>query len=107
MMDHENLLPVTIDIEITKILLIDEVREFLINQFYLKGFVKVKTIFKTQHFLNMSWIDQRVSFLNLKHETFHNILPEREKSLLWYPSVTFFNTPAQVTRLHPEDFKQT
>ena len=43
----------------------------------------------------MSWIDPRVTFLNLKHESYHNILPETEKSLLWYPRVTFTNTPAQ------------
>ena len=43
----------------------------------------------------MSWIDPRVVFLNLKHETYHNILPETEKRLLWYPSVTFSNTPGQ------------
>ena len=43
----------------------------------------------------MSWIDPRVAFLNLKHETYHNILPETEKRFLWCPRVTFSNTPAQ------------
>ena len=70
---------VEVDIDITRILLIDE----------------VDGIFETQQFVNLSWKDPRIQFHNLKQENFQNSLLESEKGMIWVPTVTFLNTARQ------------
>ena len=70
---------VEVDIDITRILLIDE----------------VDGIFETQQFVNLSWKDPRIQFHNLKREDHQNSLLESEKGMIWVPTVTFLNTARQ------------
>ena len=70
---------VEVDIDITRILLIDE----------------VDGIFETQQFVNLSWKDPRIQFHNLKLEDHQNSLLESEKGMIWVPTVTFLNTARQ------------
>ena len=70
---------VEVDIDITRILLIDE----------------VNGIFETQQFVNLSWKDPRIQFHNLKLEDYQNSLLESEKGMIWVPTVTFLNTARQ------------
>ena len=70
---------VEVDVDITRILLIDEVAGIL----------------ETQQFVNLSWKDPRIQFHNLKQENFQNSLLESEKDIIWVPTVTFLNTARQ------------
>ena len=70
---------VEVDIDITRILLIDEVTGIL----------------ETQQFVNLSWNDPRIKFHNLKREDHQNSLLESEKGMIWVPTVTFLNTASQ------------
>ena len=67
------------DVDITRILLIDE----------------VTGVFETQQFVNLSWKDPRIQFHNLKPEDYQNSLLESEKGMIWVPTVTFLNTASQ------------
>ena len=57
---------VEVDIDITRILLIDEVTGIL----------------ETQQFVNLSWNDRRIKFHNLKREDHQNLLMESEKGMI-------------------------
>ena len=70
---------VEVDVDITRILLINE----------------VDGILETQQFVNLSWKDPRIQFHNLKQENFQNSLLESEKDIIWVPTVTFLNTARQ------------
>ena len=67
---------ITLDLEIWAILSISEGAE----QFSVK--------FK----LTMSWIDPRLTFLNLKEDASMNIVAPTEAAKIWYPVVVFINT---------------
>ena len=74
---------VDVDVDITRILLIDE----------------VQGIFEVQQFVNLSWLDPRITFHNLKHKDYQNSLLESEKQMIWIPTITFLNTADQVFKI--------
>ena len=71
---------VDVDVNITEILIINE----------------VDGLFRVQHFLTLVWKDPRLQFYNLKDDFYHNSLTESEKKLIWTPTITFVNTRDKV-----------
>ena len=67
---------ITLDLEIWAVLSISEVAE----------------LFSVKFKLSMSWIDPRLTFLNLKEDTSMNIVAPIEATKIWYPVVVFINT---------------
>ena len=67
---------IVIDVEIWSILAVSEVSEILTEKFTL----------------TMTWQDPRVSFSNLKNDSYLNIVAPREFLRLWSPVVVFQNT---------------
>lgn len=80
---NDDMVRVDVDVDITRILLIDE----------------VQGIFEVQQFVNLSWLDPRIAFHNLKYKYYQNSLLESEKQMIWIPTVTFLNTADQVMKL--------
>ncbi|XP_023338843.1 uncharacterized protein LOC111709412 [Eurytemora carolleeae] len=66
-----------------------------VNVFEILKVDEVGGIFETQHEIQLSWRDSRLSFYNLKQESFMNKLVSQEKNSIWVPSVTFLNTASQ------------
>ena len=67
---------ISLDLEIWAVLSISEVAE----------------LFSVKFKLTMSWIDPRLTFLNLKEDTSMNIVAPAEAAKIWYPVVVFINT---------------
>ena len=67
---------ITLDLEIWAVLSISEVAE----------------LFSVKFKLTMSWIDPRLTFLNLKEDASMNIVAPTEAAKIWYPVVVFINT---------------
>ena len=53
---------------------------------------EVDELFSVKFELTMSWIDPRLTFLNLKKDTTMNIVSPVEAEKMWYPVVVFVNT---------------
>ena len=67
---------ISLDLEIWAVLSISEVAE----------------LFSVKFKLTTSWIDPRLTFLNLKEDTSMNIVAPAEAAKIWYPVVVFINT---------------
>ena len=67
---------VTIHVDIVNILSISEDSE----------------VFNVQFKLTKIWQDRRLTYLNLKNESFKNIVSKKEGNAIWYPVVLFTNT---------------
>ena len=67
---------IILDLEIWAVLSISEVEE----------------LFSVKFKVTMTWIDPRLSFLNLKNDTSMNIVAPDESMIIWYPVVMFINT---------------
>ena len=53
---------------------------------------EVAELFSVKFKLTMSWIDLRLTFLNLKEDSSMNIVGPRQAAEIWYPIVVFINT---------------
>ena len=53
---------------------------------------EVEELFSVKFKVTMTWIDPRLSFLNLKNDTSMNIVAPDEAMQIWYPVVMFINT---------------
>ena len=53
---------------------------------------EVTSTMKLQYKLKLSWHDPRVTFLNLKKDTYLNSLTNEDANKVWYPKITFYNT---------------
>ena len=53
---------------------------------------EVASIFQVQFTLHLSWYDSRLTFDNLKNNTWLNTLSPREKDSIWFPELFFLNT---------------
>ena len=53
---------------------------------------EVAELFSVKFKLTMSWIDPRLTFLNLKEDTSMNIVGPTQSAEIWYPIVVFINT---------------
>ena len=89
----EDKVRVDVDVDITRILLIDEVVDTSSSN--IKHILQVDGIFEVQQFVNLSWKDPRITFHNLKTYDYQNSLLESEKQTIWIPTVTFLNTADQ------------
>lgn len=49
-------------------------------------------VFNIQFKLTKIWQDRRLTYLNLKNESFKNIVSKKEGNAIWYPVVLFTNT---------------
>ena len=67
---------IVLDLEIWAVLSISEVEE----------------LFSVKFKVTMTWIDPRLSFLNLKNDTSMNMVAPDEAMKIWYPVVMFINT---------------
>ena len=45
-----------------------------------------------QHELMMSWTDSRLTFWNLKEESYLNTVSSEDAVKVWYPKLQFYNT---------------
>ena len=72
-------IPINISVDILKILEIDEVAE----------------MFKVSFELHTTWLDPRLTYVNLKENTDLNTLTEQEKLDVWSPNIVFGNTESQ------------
>ena len=45
-----------------------------------------------QHNLMMSWTDSRLTFWNLKAESYLNTVSSQDAVKIWYPKLQFYNT---------------
>ena len=55
--------------------------------------LEVSEILSVQFNLTTIWQDPRLTYLNLKNESFKNIVSKTEGDAIWYPVVLFKNTP--------------
>ena len=53
---------------------------------------EVESIMTLQYTLTLKWMDSRVTFRNLKYETFINTIDTQDASKIWYPKLLFDNT---------------
>lgn len=53
---------------------------------------EVAELFSVKFKLTMSWIDLRLTFLNLKEDSSMNIVGPTQAAEIWYPIVVFINT---------------
>ena len=67
---------ITIHVDIATVLAISEVTE----------------IFRVTFQLTMDWRDQRLTYLNLKEDTFHNMVSFEAGKRIWSPVIIFGNT---------------
>ena len=54
--------------------------------------VEVESEMSLQYRLTLIWKDSRVSFRNLKEDTFLNTVGREDAGKIWYPKVIFYNT---------------
>ncbi|TRY70496.1 hypothetical protein TCAL_02367 [Tigriopus californicus] len=80
------LTPINASVEILSILSIDEVDSYITLQFQL----------------NLEWIDSRLTFQNLKEDSFLNTLNSMDKKKIWIPEVLFFNTEEKEESINDE-----
>lgn len=80
------LTPINASVEILSILSIDEVDSYITIQFQL----------------NLEWIDSRLTFQNLKEDSFLNTLNSMDKTKIWIPEVLFFNTEEKEESINDE-----
>ena len=71
--------PINVTIDILKILDINE----------------VEGTFEVSFELHSSWVDDRLTYANLKQDSDLNTLTEQEKEDLWTPNIVFSNTKSQ------------
>ena len=53
---------------------------------------EVESTMTLQYNLLLEWRDTRVTFRNLRHETFLNTMGKEDALKVWYPKVLFYNT---------------
>ena len=53
---------------------------------------EVDSIMTLQYTLTLKWMDSRVTFRNLKYDTFLNTIDTRDASKIWYPKLLIYNT---------------
>ena len=53
---------------------------------------EVDSIMTLQYNLLLEWWDTRVTFRNLRRETFLNTMGKEDALKVWYPKVLFYNT---------------
>ena len=53
---------------------------------------EVDSIFQVQFTLYLSWLENRMSFNNLKNDTGQNILSPEKRNMIWFPKLLFLNT---------------
>ena len=53
---------------------------------------EIDSIFRVQFVLRVMWYDARFTYNNLKENIVRNALSPVEKSQIWSPTLTFFNT---------------
>ena len=74
--DDDMLANIFLSVDITTVLNLDE----------------VESIMTLQYTLTLKWMDRRVTFRNLKSETFLNTIDTLDASKMWYPRLLFYNT---------------
>ena len=74
--EGDSLANIHLSVDITTVLNLDE----------------VESIMTLQYTLTLKWMDSRVTFRNLKAETFVNTIDTRDASKIWYPKLLFYNT---------------
>ena len=79
-------LNVTLSMDIQDILDIQEVTQVLILKFDLEE----------------AWVDSRIQFYNLKEDVEMNTLANRERSIIWVPTIIFSNTEEDLTSKNDE-----
>ena len=53
---------------------------------------EVDSIMALQYKLKLQWRDNRVTFRNLKNDTFLNTLDTQDTMKIWYPQLVLYNT---------------
>ena len=53
---------------------------------------EVESTMTLQYTLLLEWRDTRVTFRNLRQETFLNTMGKEDALKVWYPKVVFYNT---------------
>ena len=54
--------------------------------------IEVDAIMKLKYQLTLKWMDDRISFQNLKTYNYLNTVASKGASKIWHPSLEFFNT---------------
>ena len=54
--------------------------------------IEVDAIMKLKYQLTLKWMDDRISFQNLKTHNYLNTVGSNDAIKIWYPSLEFFNT---------------
>ena len=67
---------VTLNVDIAELLAISEVSE----------------IFTVKYQLTMEWQDKRLTYLNLKEDSYLNVVSQKEATNIWFPVIIFENT---------------
>jgi hypothetical protein len=75
--NEESFVMVEVDVEITRILSINEVKNICVVILVTNSLFKVEGIFETQQFVDLSWRDPRIKFYNIKKQAFENSLLEK------------------------------
>ena len=71
----------------------DETRVTLgVNIASLLDISEVSEIIKIKYQLTMTWQDKRLIYLNLKKDSFLNVVAQKEALSIWTPSIVFENT---------------
>ena len=55
----------------------------------------IKHHFEVSFRLHSTWVDERLTYADLKHNTNMNTLTEKEKEDIWTPNIVFSNTKSQ------------
>ena len=53
---------------------------------------EVNELFSVKFKMTMTWVDPRLTFLNLKKDTTMNMVSPIEAADMWYPVAVFINT---------------
>ncbi len=53
---------------------------------------EVESYMRLQYKLTLKWKDPRITFRNLKNETFLNTLGKEDAGKIWYPQLVKYNT---------------
>ncbi len=63
-----------------------------IDVFSILSISEVQSAIRVQFQLNMTWMDSRITFRNLKPAVHQNSVNLTESGVIWLPSVIFYNT---------------
>ena len=66
--------------------------EVSIDLYMLNNFEEIDLSYRAKFLLTLKWFDSRLTFANLKNDTFKNLVGKAKKEMLWIPTLMFNNT---------------